>query len=63
MGIFVTVIIVCLSGTLLFMNQPQFGKLPNKKQLERIKQSKNWRDGAFQNIHPTPDLTEGVTYL
>lgn len=62
MGIFVTVIIVCLSGTLLFMNQPQFGKLPNKKQLERIKQSKNWRDGAFQNIHPTPDLTEGVTY-
>jgi L-ascorbate metabolism protein UlaG (beta-lactamase superfamily) len=62
MGIFVTVIIVCISGTFLFMNQAQFGKLPNSKQMERIKQSKNWRDGAFQNLHPTPDLTEGVTY-
>jgi len=62
MSIFVSIIIVCLSGSLLFMKQPRFGKLPNSKQMELIKKSKNWRDGAFQNIHPTPDLTEGVTY-
>ena len=62
MSIFVSIIIVCLSGSLLFMKQPRFGKLPNTKQMELIKKSKNWRDGAFQNIHPTPDLTEGVTY-
>jgi L-ascorbate metabolism protein UlaG (beta-lactamase superfamily) len=44
------------------MSQERFGKLPSGKRLEKIRQSPNYRDGAFQNISPTPDLTEGATY-
>ncbi len=40
-----------------------FGKTPGDKRMERIKQSPNFREGAFQNLSPTPDLTEGATYL
>jgi L-ascorbate metabolism protein UlaG (beta-lactamase superfamily) len=47
---------------LLFMQQKQFGKVPSGARLERIQQSPNYRDGAFQNLSPTPDLAEGVTY-
>lgn len=46
----------------VFMQQPMFGKLPSGARLERIKQSPNYRDGAFQNIHETPALTEGASY-
>lgn len=45
----------------LFMQHPQFGKLPSGERLERIKRSPNYRDGQFQNIHTTPQLAEGVS--
>lgn len=38
------------------------GKLPSGKHLERLKQSPNYKDGAFQNLSPTPMKSEGVTY-
>jgi L-ascorbate metabolism protein UlaG (beta-lactamase superfamily) len=44
------------------MQQPKFGKLPSGTRLERIKQSPNFRDGKFQNLSHTPDLTDGATY-
>ncbi|HEV7348232.1 MBL fold metallo-hydrolase [Telluribacter sp.] len=44
------------------MQQKQFGKAPSGARLERIQKSPNYRDGAFQNQSPTPDLAEGVTY-
>ncbi|RYD76005.1 MAG: MBL fold metallo-hydrolase, partial [Sphingobacteriales bacterium] len=47
----------------IFMQQPQFGKLPSGERLERIKKSPNYRDGAFQNLHETPALTEGASYF
>ncbi|OOG77110.1 MBL fold metallo-hydrolase [Algoriphagus sp. A40] len=47
----------------IFLSQPKFGKLPKGDQLERIKNSENYRSGAFQNLSPTPDLTEGASYL
>ncbi|MFT3980314.1 MAG: MBL fold metallo-hydrolase [Ferruginibacter sp.] len=43
----------------LFMRQKQFGKLPSGKRLERIRSSPQYKNGAFQNIHYTPQLTEG----
>jgi L-ascorbate metabolism protein UlaG (beta-lactamase superfamily) len=46
----------------VFMQQPKFGKVPNGARLERIKKSTNYRDGSFQNLSLTPDLTEGVSY-
>lgn len=44
-----------------FMQQAKFGKLPSGERLEMIKKSPNYRDGKFQNLRHTPDLTEGET--
>ena len=38
------------------------GKLPSGKLKERILQSPNYKDGAFQNLSITPMKQEGVTY-
>lgn len=38
------------------------GKLPSGAYLEKLKQSPQFRDGAFQNISPTPMKPEGVSY-
>jgi L-ascorbate metabolism protein UlaG (beta-lactamase superfamily) len=45
----------------LFMQQPQFGKLPFGERLARIKRSPNYKDDQFRNIHFTPQLAEGVS--
>jgi len=38
------------------------GKLPSGKQLERIKASPHYKNGAFQNLSPTPMKPEGISY-
>ena len=38
------------------------GKLPSGKLKERIQQSPNYKNGAFQNLSVTPMKPEGVTY-
>ena len=35
----------------LFINQPSFGRTPRGDRLERVKQSPNYRNGAFKNMH------------
>ena len=45
------------------MQQKSFGKLPSGSRLERIKKSKNYRDGSFQNISETSMMAEGVNYF
>jgi L-ascorbate metabolism protein UlaG (beta-lactamase superfamily) len=45
------------------MSQPKFGKAPSGARLERIKKSPNYKDGAFQNLSVTPDLTDGATFF
>lgn len=39
------------------LNQPQFGKIPSGKRLERIEKSPNYKDGHFQNQEPTVTMT------
>lgn len=46
----------------VFLQQPKFGKMSEGERLERIKQSPNYKDGQFRNLHLTPNLTEGVSY-
>lgn len=48
--------------TMLFMQQASFGKNPTGTRLEKIKNSKNYREGAFQNIHNTPNFGEGYNF-
>lgn len=45
----------------VFMQQAQFGKLPSGERLAKIEQSPNYKNGKFQNLRHTPDLTEGET--
>ena len=40
----------------------RFGKMPSGERLVKVKQSPNFRDGAFQNQSVTPNLTDGATY-
>ena len=41
----------------VFMNRPVFGSVPKKERLERVKNSLNYRDDKFQNIHETKQIT------
>ena len=54
------IMLVCIVGYFV-MQQPQFGKAPSGKRLERIKKSPNYKDGKFQNLSYTPNFTEGYT--
>ncbi|WP_313806733.1 MBL fold metallo-hydrolase [Flavobacterium sp.] len=45
-----------------FLESERFGKMPKGLRLERIKNSENYKNGAFQNKSFTPDLTEGANY-
>lgn len=60
--IIIIAIAVLVIATMLFMQQASFGKNPTGERLERIKKSKNYRDGAFQNIHNTPNFGEGYNF-
>lgn len=63
MHIFLFLLAVVILFVIAFMQLPMFGKLPTGERLEKIKRSPNYRDGAFQNIHFTPQLTEGASYI
>ena len=45
----------------IFMKQAQFGAVPKGPRLQRIEASGNYRDGQFQNLSHTPQMTEGAT--
>jgi L-ascorbate metabolism protein UlaG (beta-lactamase superfamily) len=40
-------------GGALYLRLPKFGALPSGERLERVQRSPHYRDGRFQNIHPT----------
>lgn len=61
---YITLSIVAILVTTGFMTlkHPIFGKAPSGKRLQKIQQSPNYKDGKFQNISFTPDLTEGYSF-
>lgn len=56
-------IVLILFGAIIYLQFPVFGKHPSGERLEKIKLSRNFRDGKFQNLAKTPDLTEGYGYI
>lgn len=56
LGIFTIVAIV-------FLNQPKFGRTPTGERQEKVKNSLHYRDGRFQNLSETPQLTGDKSYL
>ncbi|MFV0521586.1 MAG: MBL fold metallo-hydrolase [Mangrovibacterium sp.] len=66
MFIFMLVVAAFFIGVYCFMHTAKFGKNPIGKDLQKVKQSPNYRDGQFHNLVPTPAMAEGenaVTYL
>jgi L-ascorbate metabolism protein UlaG (beta-lactamase superfamily) len=56
-------IAVLVGAVMIFINQPNFGKIPSGSRLEQIKNSVNYKDGKFQNLHETPQITSDKGYL
>lgn len=55
----ITIFILAILGgaVAVVLNHPAFGRAPRGERLERVKRSPNYRDGKFQNFHPTPTTT------
>lgn len=58
----IIIIIVMVVFINLFLQQPQFGKLPAGNNLTNIKNSTNYNINKFKNRSLTPNLSEGVSY-
>lgn len=54
-------VIIFIAAVIVFMKQPQFGRKPSGRRLERILKSPHYRDGKFQNLNPTPQLAEDAS--
>jgi len=63
MLLFAGVILILLVAVYIFMHGPQFGVLPSGESLQKIQASAHWRDGQFQNLSITPQLTEGASFF
>jgi len=61
--IFVSLLILLILFTLVFIRQEKFGSVPKGERFERIKLSKNFKNGSFQNLSETPDLSEDANYF
>jgi len=59
--VLVSVVLLLALAVFFYMRRPIFGKAPDGQRLERIRKSANYEDGKFQNVHDTPDLTEGYS--
>jgi L-ascorbate metabolism protein UlaG (beta-lactamase superfamily) len=54
------VLLIGAGAIYIFINGKPFGAKPAGERLKRIRQSPHFRDGQFQNLHHTPQLTEGA---
>ncbi len=61
MIILLIVLLIAVVAVYFFLHQLKFGKAPAGERLALIKQSPNYKNGKFQNIHFTPMLTEGYS--
>lgn len=60
---FVLLLIVLAAGGWIFMQTAPFGAAAANDRLTRILQSKNYRDGSFQNVEPTDVMRRDASYL
>ena len=54
-------IVILVIATFAILQMDTFGADATGKRLERMKQSKLYKDGQFQNIHHTPAMAEGYS--
>lgn len=63
MWIIISIIAVLGITVIVFLNLPRFGRLPRGERVEKIKTAENYRDGSFQNIHETRQITSDKSFL
>jgi len=63
MIVLIAVIVILTITIFVFVNQKSFGKLPSKEREERVLKSPNYKDGKFQNLSYTPQLTGDSGFL
>ncbi len=63
--IYLTLIIFTVLVALFFLitNQAKFGAVPTGEQLARVQKSSNFKDGKFQNLSKTPQMSEDAHLL
>ena len=59
--IFLLFLLLLALAVWLFLQQPQFGKVPSGGRLERIQKVPAYREGTFHNLSPTPVMAEGLS--
>lgn len=57
----VLILTILALSIFVFLQQRVFGADPANNRLARVRQSKNYRDGSFQNLSPTNVTKKGVT--
>ncbi len=62
MAFSIILIVLLLLYAILFFNLPKFGRRPSNGRFEKILLTDNYREGQFQNVSITPDLTEGANF-
>lgn len=61
MIIVIGLLVLLIAAVFMYTRKAKFGKAPSGVRLERVVKSEHYKNGKFQNIHFTPDLTEGYT--
>lgn len=61
--ILLAILLLIGGSAMVILNLPSFGKLPTGERLERIKRSPNYRNGEFQNLEATIQLTSERSFL
>lgn len=62
MYILLILVLLLVVGGLVYMRSDRFGATATGDRLARMESKSNYKDGAFDNLEPTPALAEGTTY-
>jgi L-ascorbate metabolism protein UlaG (beta-lactamase superfamily) len=58
-----SLIVILGLATCALLQEPQFGKNPGGKALERIEKSSHYKDGSFRNQVEKPTISEGYSFF
>ncbi|MGJ1196874.1 MBL fold metallo-hydrolase [Sphingobacterium spiritivorum] len=61
MTIFIIIVALVSAAVYLYMQKAEFGQVPSGVRLDAVTKSTHYKEGAFQNVHYTPTLTEGYS--
>lgn len=63
MYVFAIIVALLIIAFFAVTSQSKFGAIPKAERMERIKQSPNYKDGKFQNLSETPQMSEEASFV